>query len=453
MAIRDRDSAPQHRPEIAPPLPNAPIRRIIKPLKTFLEIESASGLLLVGCTVAALVAANAPWHDAWESFWHTEIGVHVGAWRLHHSLAHWINDGLMTIFFFVVGLEIKREVIDGELRSMRKAALPVVAALGGMLVPAGIYLMLQAGREGERGWGIPMATDIAFAVGILTLLGKRVPAALKIFLLALAIADDIGAILVIAVFYSGDLQLVALGLAGLGLSFVMAMNRLGIRSIPAYVFLGVSMWLAMHYSGIHPTVAGVVLGLVTPGRAWIPRETLTTFVLDAIDRLDGHIDRPKIVGQLNQTVRETVSPLERLESTLHPWVAFAIMPVFALANAGVPLQPQAATQPVAWAVAAGLVIGKPLGIFSFSWIAVKCRVAELPTGATWASLLGAGCLGGIGFTMSLFIASLALEDQLLDSAKIGTLAGSIVSAVCGYTLLSWALARPPKRGQPIDAEN
>lgn len=426
-------------PELPQKLADAPVRRLVKPLARFLAIESASGILLVICAAAALAIANSPLSQAWESLWHTEIGLSLGSWELRNSLVHWINDGLMTIFFFLVGLEIKREIVDGELRSLKKAALPLAAALGGMLVPAGIYLLFQFGREGERGWGIPMATDIAFAVGVLAVLGRRVPAGLKIFLLALAIADDIGAIVIIAVFYSGALQLVALGLAALSLAIVILMNRLGARSIVAYWIVGIAMWLAMYYSGIHPSVAGVVLGLLTPGRAWIARDSLATFLLDTVDRLDGHIDRPQMVGKLTETARETLSPLERLETALHAWVAFAIMPLFALANAGVVLQPAAARHGVAWAVAAGLVLGKPLGILAFSWLAIRCGASQLPTGASWRALFGVGCLGGIGFTMSLFIAGLAFEDKLLDSAKIGTLAGSTISALAGYFLLLGSL--------------
>jgi NhaA family Na+:H+ antiporter len=284
----------QSGPELPPKLAEAPVRKFLRPLTQFLEIESASGVLLVICTGIALAIANSPWSHAWETFWHLEASLTIGSWELRDSLLHWINDGLMTIFFFLVGLEIKRECVDGELRTLQKAALPIFAALGGMLVPAGIYLIFQGGSDGHRGWGIPMATDIAFAVGILALLGKRVPTGLKIFLLALAIADDIGAILIIACFYSGAIHFVSLGLAGLGFAIAVALNRLGVRSIVAYCVVGAGVWLAMYRSGIHPTVAGVALGLITPGRAWIPQESLVTFLIDAIDRLDGHIDRPQM---------------------------------------------------------------------------------------------------------------------------------------------------------------
>jgi NhaA family Na+:H+ antiporter len=282
---------------------------------------------------------------------------------------------------------------------------------------------------------------------------------LKIFLLALAIADDIGAIVIIALFYSSNIQTVALLLAGGILILVLTMNWIGVRSVFAYALAGVGIWVAMHRSGIHPTVAGVVLGLITPGRAWVSRESLVALLLDAVDRLDGRIDRPKEVGKLTETARETISPLERLLTALHPWVAFGIMPLFALANAGVVLQPEAASHAIAWAVGAGLLVGKPLGIVLFSWLAVHAGVAHLPSGATWWSVLGAACLGGIGFTMSLFIAGLALEGKLLDSAKIGTLASSALSAVIGYLLLRAALPTPSGAGstefldEPANGDN
>ena len=436
-------------PELPRKLTEAPVRKMIRPLAKFLEIESASGVLLVICTGIALVVANSPWAQDWEEFWHLEAAVSVGSWELRNSLVHWINDGLMTIFFFLVGLEIKRESVDGELRTFAKAALPIVAAVGGMLVPAGIYWLLQGGREGRHGWGIPMATDIAFAVGILALLGRRVPAGLKIFLLALAIADDIGAIIIIAFFYSGAIHWGSLGLAGLGIALVLVLNRLGLRSIVGYCLVGAAIWLAMYHSGIHPTVAGVVLGLITPGRAWISQDSLVEFLLNAVDRLDGRIDRPQVVGNLRETALETISPLERLETALHAWVAFGIMPLFALANAGVRLQPTAAGHGVTWAVGVALVIGKPLGIVLFSWLAVWIRVATLPHGTCWKTVLGAACLGGIGFTMSLFIAGLALEGTLLDSAKIGTLAGSSISALTGFLLL-FVFLPPLKSEAPVN---
>jgi NhaA family Na+:H+ antiporter len=293
----------------------------------------------------------------------------------------------------------------------------------------------------------------------LALLGKRVPAGLKVLLLALAIADDIGAIVVIAIFYSGAIHTAALSLAAAGLALVLAMNWIGMRSVVAYTIVGMAVWLAMLQSGIHPAITGVVLGLLTPVRARVPHESLVEIMLNALDRLDGKIDRPQqpseLIGNLTLTARETISPLQRLESSLHPWVAFLIMPIFALANAGVALRPAAASHGVAWAVAMGLVLGKSLGIFVFSWLAVQLRAANLPAGVSWRALLGAGCLGGIGFTMSLFIAGLALDGMLLDAAKIGTLAGSALSAVLGLALLAISLPSAEaiaKKDVGIDSE-
>jgi NhaA family Na+:H+ antiporter len=350
----------------------------------------------------------------------------------------------MTIFFFVVGLEIKRELVAGELSDPKKAALPVMAALGGMVAPATIYLLLQHGEPGEPGWGIPMATDIAFVVGFLALLGSRAPLGLKILLLSLAIADDIGAVLVIAIFYSTQVSFAALGLAALGFAAVYGLNQIGVRSIAVYVLIGAAIWVAFLKSGVHPTVSGVLLGLMTPANAWVGRSTLYSVMADNLQRLVGDEDdaRHETFGQVGAAAREAVSPLERLEAALHPWVAFVIMPVFALANAGVRIEPSAFGHPVALAVAAGLFLGKPLGILLFSWTAVRTGIATLPSGVTWKVMLGAGCLAGIGFTMSLFIAGLALDETLLSAGKIGTLTGSAVSALAGMVLLSAFL---PKR--------
>jgi NhaA family Na+:H+ antiporter len=428
-------------------LPKTPVQRLVRPFVRFLHIESASGLVLLACTAVALLLANSRWAEAYDEFWHTHLAIAIGTWELDESLAHWVNDALMTIFFFVVGLEIKRELVDGELREPKKAALPIMAALGGMIAPAAIYLSFLYGEEGESGWGIPMATDIAFVVGFLALLGKRAPLGLKILLLALAIADDIGAVLVIALFYSTDIALLPLGLAAIGFALVFFCNRIGVRTVTVYVIIGAGIWLGFFYSGVHPTVAGVMLGLMTPGSAWLGQTALREVIADAIDRLDGVQDRPhrpertKVVGELATTAQETVSPLERLETALHPWVAFAIMPLFALANAGVPIETSAFGQPIALAVAAGLILGKPLGIVTFSWLAVRAGWASLPGGVNWLVMVGAGCLAGIGFTMSLFIAALALDGELLDAGKIGILAGSAASAIVGMGLLVFALPR------------
>ncbi|HTN77997.1 MAG TPA: Na+/H+ antiporter NhaA [Pirellulaceae bacterium] len=425
-------------------LPDAPVRRWARPLVRFLHIESASGFVLLACAAAAIALANSPWAEAYHAFWHTHLAISLGSWSLDYSLEHWVNDGLMTIFFFVVGLEIKRELVAGELREFRKAALPVMAAIGGMLAPAGIYLLLRHGQPGEQGWGIPMATDIAFVVGALAILGRRVPIGLKILLLALAIVDDLGAVLVIAFFYTSDIALWWLAAAAVGLFAIWLMNGIGVRSVAIYLFVGAAIWLAFVKSGVHPTIAGVMLGLLTPARAWILPSTLQALFHQAVDTLSEHDNRAPqrdMLKELQTATLEAEPPLERLENSLHPWMAFGVMPIFALANAGVVIEPSALGDPIAWSVAAGLVLGKPLGIFVFCWVAVRIGLARLPAGVNWPVLLGAGCLAGIGFTMSLFIASLALEGDQLAAGKIGTLGGSVISAIVGFSLLQWLM--PP----------
>jgi len=419
----------------------------MRPIVRFLHIQAAGGFVLLACTVVALILANSPWSAWFAEVWQTRVGFTVGDFELYKPLLLWINDGLMTVFFFVVGLEIKREIVFGELRDPRKAALPAAAALGGMVVPAFIYVFLQGGGPGGRGWGIPMATDIAFVVGFLALLGSRVPFGLKILLLTLAIVDDIGAILVIAVAYTAETSLwfLVIGTASFGMIYLF--RRIGVRLVPFYVLLGAGTWLAFLKSGVHPTVAGVVLGLLTPASPWFARRSLMKVAEGVSLRLsqDRDVDVMKqheeAVQLLTVTALETVSPLDRLETALHPWVAFGIMPLFALANAGVRVELSAMTEPVALAVAAGLVLGKPLGIMTFSWVAVKLGLARLPGGVNWSILLGASFLAGIGFTMSLFIAGLALEGELLTAGKIGTLVGSALSAIFGMGLLLYFLGR------------
>jgi NhaA family Na+:H+ antiporter len=412
---------------------STPAMRWLRPFARFLQIESAAGFVLVGCALLAIILANSPWAEPFGKFWKIEIGIDIGSFKLTDSLGHWVNDGLMTLFFFVVGLEIKREFVSGELNDWRKAVLPIVAALGGMLVPAGVYLAI-AGQPTSNGWGIPTATDIAFVVGFLVLLGPRVPHGLKVLLLSLAIADDIGAVVVIAVFYTTRLSLLALGIGLGGLALVLVMRWLGVRSPWAYIALGVLIWIAFYKSGVHPTVAGVALGMITPARPWLGDRVPLDFVSDLLDRLGA------ISGQ-SPAQGEIVSPLDRLEHALHPWVAFLIMPVFALANAGVAIDVQALNDPtaraLALAVAGGLIVGKPLGIVVFSLAAVGVGLARLPAGVNVKALIGAGCLAGIGFTMSIFIAGLAFKDtpEYLAEAKIGILAGSGLSAALGMLLL------------------
>jgi NhaA family Na+:H+ antiporter len=327
--------------------------------------------------------------------------------------------------------------------------LPVAAAIGGMIVPATLYLALQFGRPGERGWGIPMATDIAFVVGCIAILGSRVPHSLRIMLLSLAIVDDIGAILVIAVGYTDDLSLASLAAGAAGIVLILGLTKLGVRSVGVYTLLGAGVWLAFHESGVHATIAGVILGLITPASRWVGPGVLGPI----LDRA-GHLFRgedlasdqehARILRRVEQASREAISPLERIETALHPWVGFVIMPIFALANAGVPIRLGDLAAPVSLAVMAGLVVGKPVGILLACWLAVKLRLAELPRGVGWGPIAAAGCLAGIGFTMALFIAGLALKAPLLDTAKIGILSGSILSALLGVGLMVALLPKRPE---------
>jgi NhaA family Na+:H+ antiporter len=427
-------------------LPYEPIHRLIGPFERFTHVQAAAGVVLLACTAIALAFANSPSSDAYASFWGTQLRISLGDFEMHHSLKHWINDALMAVFFFVVGLEVKREVVLGELRDPRRAALPVVAALGGMLAPAAIYLGLQSGQAGARGWGVPMATDIAFVVGCLALLGPRVPTSLRVLLLSLAIADDIGAIVVIAVGYTTSIDLGALGLGLLGIAGVRALAVLGVRSLLVYTLAGGGIWLAFHESGIHATIAGVILGLLTPAHSYLSdsrvagalERAAALFRGERSERGPALTDRMRVV---RRAAREAVSPLEYLERVLHPYVGFLIMPLFALANAGVPIEMGSFGHPVALAVAAGLVIGKPLGILLLCWLAIRAGIAVMPPEVGWGMLAGAGALAGIGFTMALFIAGLALEGEILDAAKVGILAGSAVSALGGMTLLALHLPR------------
>lgn len=419
--------------------PVTPVRRLLKPITRFMAIESASGIVLLACAAIALIIANSRWAEPFHAFWHLPIGFKIGEFVFTESLQHWINDGLMTIFFFVIGLEIKREILFGELKELSKAMLPVAAAAGGMVVPAVIYSSMHLGQPTIVGWGIPTATDIAFVVGFLALLGSRVPHSLKIMLLTLAIADDLGATVIIGIFYSANVSFAALALGAIGFAVVILFRAIGVRRVWIYVALGAVIWFAFFESGIHPTVAGVMLGLLTPARAWLGDRVPIDLLTDQFRRLGSFLG-----AERSETPKEAFSPLERLEQALHPWVAFAIMPVFALANAGVEIDLTMFAKPVTIAVAAGLLIGKPVGIVAFSWLATRLRIARMPAKVDFRALWGAGCLAGIGFTMSLFVASLAMKNTPnLPAAKLGILAGSSVSAVLGCLLLVIFL---PRRG-------
>jgi NhaA family Na+:H+ antiporter len=422
---------------------------LIAPLRNFLHTEAAGGVALVIATVVALVWANSPWKDSYVELWSTHLGITLGSHSIDLTLQEWVNDGLMAIFFFVVGLEIKRELVEGELRDPRRAALPAIAAVGGMVVPALIYVAINAGGSGAAGWGIPMATDIAMAVGVLSLLGSRVAPSLKLFLLALAIVDDIGAILVIAVFYSDHIELDAL-VAALVLAAAVAVARLvSINALPLYVLLGVALWLALHESGIHTTIDGVFLGLMAPTRPVRQRELIDETALTDLSSVAA-------ARETTRLARESVSVVEWLEHLLHPWTSFVIVPLFALANAGIPLSASAlsdaATSRITLGVVLGLVVGKLVGVAGATWLAVRLRVGTLPSDTTRQAVVGVAVLAGIGFTVSIFIAGLAFDDPgLQNEAKVGILAASIVAAVAGAAILV-AGARAPRSGRLDEAD-
>ncbi len=445
---------PPHTREPHTPSPRAasgpPIERVLRPFRQFLHLEAAGGVVLMATTVIALLWANSPWAASYDALWHTKVTVGAEGFGLTYDLHHWINDGLMALFFFVVGLEIKRELLSGELASVRRAALPIAAALGGMLVPAALYAAVNWGTPGIRGWGVPMATDIAFAIGVLALLGKRAPLGVKVFVTALAVVDDIGAVLVIALFYTPAVNWIALGAAAAFLGAALAANRLGVRRPLPYALLGLGLWAAVLQSGVHATIAGVLLALAIPADQRIDalgflgrgRELLDVFrkASQRGRRALINEDQQWAVTSLEEACEQVQTPLQRLEHELHPWVAFVIMPLFALANAGVALTggdvAAAASDRVTLGVLLGLVLGKQLGVTAFSWLAVRLGVAALPEGVTWRHVYGASWLAGIGFTMSLFVAGLAFGDvETLARAKVGILAASVISGAVGWLLL------------------
>jgi NhaA family Na+:H+ antiporter len=422
--------------------------RVMRAFQEFFRMEAAGGIVLLAAAAAALVWANSPWSESYHHLWTATVTVGFGDVAMAKPLEMWVNDGLMAIFFFVVGLEIKRQVLVGELASPRRAALPVVAAIGGMLVPAAIYLAFNLGGPGGRGWAIPTATDIAFAIGVLALVGDRVPLSLKVFLTALAIADDLGAVLVIALFYTADISLHALGVGAAVYALMIAANVLGVRRIGWYGVLGVGLWLAFLESGIHATVAGVLAAMAIPSTARIDKRQFrlrSRALLDEFEILDREVDSHHISGEqqeriygLGAVLQHVETPLQRLEHALLPWVTYGIMPIFALANAGLVLTGNVGEQlrhPVTLGIVLGLVLGKPVGILAFSWLATAVGVAERPAGASWRQLAGVGMLAGIGFTMSLFIATLAFGQPLLQHAKTGILAASLVAGVAGAIMV------------------
>jgi NhaA family Na+:H+ antiporter len=419
------------RPQPSRPRPVAASRA----LREFLVTETAGGVLLVVAATIGLLWANSPWQAGYHSLWHTRLGVRLGDLGLVLDLRHWVNDGLMAFFFVVAGLEVKRELLLGELRDRRRAALPFVAALGGMVVPALLYLALNVSGAGVDGWGIPMATDIAFAVGVLALVAPGVPPSVRLFLLALAIVDDIGAIVVIAVFYTADLEVPWLLAAAAVLAAVVAFRQLGFRATPLFAGLGVGLWLALHASGVHATLAGVAMALLAPATPALDRAIVYSKTDELLD-----VFTPEAARETTRIARQAVSELEWIERGLHGWTSLAIVPVFALANAGVTFTAAgfdaAITSSITIGVVLGLVAGKTVGIAGASWLATRFGLAELPEGVTWPHVVGVAALGGIGFTVSLFVAGLAFDDAVLaDQAKLGIFLASALAATLGAVCL------------------
>jgi NhaA family Na+:H+ antiporter len=427
-----------------------------KSFQEFCRTEAAGGALLVACAGAALIVANSPWSDPYHRVLTTSIAIAAGGHGLSLTVHQWINDGFMAVFFLLVGLEIKREAIAGELASVRQAALPIAAAIGGMVIPASMYLLAQGGGTESRGWAIPMATDIAFALGVLALVAPRAPSGLKVFLAALAIVDDLGSVLVIAFFYTGTIAWSALGMAGLVLLLLAALSLLRVRALTPYLVLGPVLWFFVHESGVHATIAGILLALTIPTRTRINAREFSTrarALLDDFDRTEtGDLfvltskGQQDAIIELERASESVTAPLLRLEHGLHTLSAFVVMPIFAFSNAGVSLTGSSGGR-VTIAVLLGLVIGKPLGITAAAAAAVRMRWAALPEGVTWTALHGSAWLGGIGFTMSLFIATLALEGtNSLDAAKLGILGGSVLAGVVGALLLRRS-TRSPRQSQ------
>jgi len=433
-------------------------QKFATPFEEFIHRQTTTGILLIGCAIIALLIANSPLLDAYNDLLHVKIGITAGNWKIEHNIHHWINDGLMTIFFFVVGLEIKREVLTGDLSSIKNAILPVIAAIGGMVVPAAIYLLINSDDIGSRGWGIPMATDIAFAVGVMALLGSRVPRSLLTFLVALAIVDDLGAVTVIALFYTETINTDFLGVAILITVMMYMLNLMGIRRALPYFLFSIALWIAMEGSGVHATIAGIFAAWTIPAYSrYTPSEFSNNLrkILDRFDEQDEEgiplINNPRQTGlawKLGHAYDVGISPLQRLESGLHIPSTYIVIPLFALANAAIPLDRESLTtsltDPVAIGIIAGLVLGKVIGISGCVLLARKLGIGQLPEGVTPSHIIGASMLAGIGFTMSIFISELAFkwDGEIVVVAKMGILCASLIAGIGGYIWLRWFTPTP-----------
>lgn len=424
-------------------------RTVQLPIQKFIHTQGVSSAFLLAAAIIALIWANSPWSASYDHIWHIELSLSGLSLPIHA----WINDAMMALFFFLVGMEIKQEIVQGELSDLRRAALPVCGGLGGMIVPALIFVAFNHGRPGAHGWGIPMATDIAFSLGVLTLV-KGVPSELKIFLLSLAIADDIGAIAVIAIFYTDHLRLESLFIAALILAVILLCRKIGFGRQILYAALGFGFWLAILRSGIHATIAGVILGFLMPVRANVSLEDFGELSREMTGKFNEALSQgekaraKRTLGAMEYLIERTESPADRITRKLHDWIAFLVLPLFALSNAGVTFSLSTLTgmlrNPIAWGVLAGLVLGKPIGVFAVSWIAVKLRLASLPGAVSWTHIAGVGVLAGIGFTVSLFISALAFDDSTqLDAAKTAILLASLIAGIAGYLLLTRASRQSP----------
>jgi len=433
--------------------------KISTPFEHFIHAQTTTGMILMIMTVLALILANTPLTESYVQFFHTKVDIAIGSWKLSHSIHHWINDGLMAVFFFIIGLEIKREILVGELSNFKVAILPIFAAIGGMVFPALIFLSINSGTDGSSGWGIPMATDIAFAISALVLLGKRVPTALVTFLVALAIVDDLGAVLVIAIFYTEQINYFPLMFASLTFLILIIFNRIGIHSTLPYFIVGVFMWLFMLESGVHATTAGVIAAMAIPS---IPKQTPLDFTKETkqlIDEYDNypvtsdhmmHEKQKAILINIQDKIDDIGTPADRLERGLHLPVALIIIPLFALANAGITIDINSYSntlmEPISIGIIAGLILGKVIGIFGVSWLAVKLKIAKLPQNSSMSQIFGVAFLGGIGFTMSIFVADLAFmnSDELIFQAKVGILTASLFSGLFGFFWLKYIAKSNPK---------
>jgi Na+:H+ antiporter, NhaA family len=426
----------------------SPIDQLLKPVNRFIRREFTGGIVLFVSVVIAIVWANSPWAGSYHDLWETKFAVHFSGYGLDQPLHVWINDGLMALFFFVIGLELKREFMAGELSTVKKASLPMIAALGGMIVPALIYAALNMNSGALKGWGIPMATDIAFALALLSLAGRHIPGSVKVFLSALAVADDLGAVLVIAFFYTSHIALTPLLIAGGFLLLLGLGNKLGVRSIFFYLILGIAVWAGFLFSGVHATIAGVLVAFTIPARTKIDETEFARKARTNIEEFEEQIplnstlttsEQHDTIQTIKRLCLDAETPLQKIEDKLHPWVAFVIMPLFALANAGMVIRGDffsSLGNPVSLGIITGLLAGKFIGVFSFTWLAVRLKLADLPDRARWAHVTGVAVLAGVGFTMSLFVTGLAFADPaLVDQAKYGILTASFVAGVTGILLL------------------